>query len=485
MAIAFAGTRIILHFAFATVAGYGSVPIDASPSMPVLGFAFALSMITGVVFGIAPAFIAAGVDPIEALRGANRSTNRSGSLPRKTLVVLQAALSLALLSVSGLLISALHHLEYQDFGFEQERRTVVNVDPQLAGYHVEHLPTLYRRLRESFSSIPGVSSVAVAGYSPMSGNDWNDNIYVDGHPPPGPKDDNLSSFVRVTGGYSEVIDNVILRGRAISDRDTNSAVHVAVVNEAFAKKFFKGEDPIGKHFGRAELGASRQYEIVGIAKNARYLNYDLEQPVGPVFFISQAQLDVFPSKPYTDEDAHSHFLHDIVVVTNPGALLTNAQVRQAVAAVDPNMPVIFTRTLRDQVAVVFNQQRLIARLTSFFGILSLMLASLGIYGVTAYNAGRRTNEIGLRMALGADRANVIALVLRGAFGLIALGLLVGLALSLTTGSLLGSQLYGLSPYDPVVILSSVLALGLAALAAALIPALRASFTSPLEALRAE
>ena len=178
-------------------------------------------------------------------------------------------------------------------------------------------------------------------------------------------------------------------------------------------------------------------------------------------------------------------MHDIVIVTTPGASLPIAQVRQAMASIDPNLPIIAIRTLKEQVTLQFAQQRLIARLTSFFGILSLVLASIGLYGVTAYNAGRRTNEIGIRMALGASRGNVVALVLRGAFALIATGLLLGVPLSAAAGRFLGHQLYGLSPYNPAVIAVAVVALGFSALAASLIPALRASSISPLEALRVE
>ena len=188
---------------------------------------------------------------------------------------------------------------------------------------------------------------------------------------------------------------------------------------------------------------------------------------------------------FTKRDVGQHFLHDIVVVTKPGDNLSIAQVRRATAAVDPNMPVNYIRTMKDQVSGQFSQQRLIAHLTSFFGVLSLVLASIGLYGVTAYNAGRRINEIGVRMALGANRGQVVALVLRGAFALIVFGLLIGLPLTLAAGKFLGNQLYGMNPYNPVLTLVAVLALTLSALVASLIPALRASLISPLEALRAE
>jgi predicted permease len=484
LAVAFAGTRLILDYAFPTLAGFGGMPISPSPSMPVLLFAFFISLFTGVTFGIAPAWMAARVDPMEALRGVNRSTNRSGSLPRKMLVVFQAALSLVLLSASGLLTAALRNLETQDFGFDQERRVVVNVDPQLAGYQAGKLTALYQRIHDAMLNVPGVSSVAVCSYSPQSGDSWNDSVWVDGRSP-GPKDDLLSSFDRVTPGYFDVIGNPLIKGRAIDERDTEASQHVGVINEAFARKFFPHQDPIGKHFGRSEIGASRQYEIVGVAKDARYLTYGLDQPVGPFFFLPEAQHDVFPSAENTKGDIRSHYLHDVVVELQPGATLPDAAVRQAIAAVNPNLPVILIRTLRDQVAGQFNQQRLIARLTSFFGILSLVLASIGLYGVTAYNAERRVNEIGVRMALGADRRDVVALVLKGAFGLIVFGLLVGLPLTVAAGRFLGSQLYGMNPFNPAVTSIAVVALGLSALVACLIPAFRASLISPLEALRAE
>jgi predicted permease len=485
VAVAYAGTRLIVHFAFSTHTGFAAVPISASPSTTVLLFAFAISLITGVAFGIAPGWIAARVDPIEALRGGNRSTTRQGSFPRQALVVFQAALSLGLLSASGLLLAALRGLESQDFGFEQDRRTIVNIDPQLAGYRAAQLTALYRRIHDSLSRIPGVSQVALCWYSPQSGDSWSDPIFVDGHPAPLPDADNWSHVDRVTAGYFDAIGNQIVRGRATSEQDTETTRHVAVVNETFARKFFKGDDPIGKHIGRNEIRAAGQYEIVGVAKDARYLTTDLSTSVDPFIFLPEAQQDIFPKKDDTERDVHTHYLHDIVIVTKPGAKLPASEVQRTMASVDPNLPVNFIRTLRDQVSVQFGQQRLIARLTSLFGILSLVLASIGLYGVTAYNSGRRSSEIGLRMALGARRGSVVALVLRGALGLIALGLLLGLPLSVVAGRFLGRQLYGVNPYNPAVLTVAVAVLGFSALIASLVPALRASSISPMRALRSE
>ena len=215
LAIAFAGTRLILDLAFPRVPGLGGVPISASPSLPVLAFAFSVSLLTGIAFGIGPAWMTTRVDPIEALRGAGRSTARTGSLPRKMLVVLQAALCLVLLTASGLLTAALGNLENQKFGFAQDRRTIVSIDPRLAGYQPHQLPLLYNRIHDSLSRIPGVSTVALAIYSPLNGNNWGGGVWADGQPAPGPHSDNFAFWDRVTPGFFDAVGNTILRGRGI------------------------------------------------------------------------------------------------------------------------------------------------------------------------------------------------------------------------------------------------------------------------------
>jgi predicted permease len=479
LGIAFAGTSLILRFAFPSLRGLAEIPISATPSLAVLLFALGISVIVGAAFGIAPAWMATRVDPIEALRGASRSTARTGSFPRKMLVVVQAALSLVLLTVSGLLTAALHRLETQDFGFDQDRRIIAHMDPRLGGYRPGQLTPLFDRIHDSIARIPGVESVALCMYSPLNGNNWGANVWVDGQPPPGPKEDTFASMDRTTAAYFDAVGNPILRGRGIKEQDTAESRHVAVVNEAFARRFFGSQDPVGKHFGRLESQSSRLYEIVGVAKDARYLTFSLDKPVSPVFFLPGVQHDV------PDNDPGSHYLQDIVIVTRPGVNLLVVQLTQAMASVDPNLPLIWIRPLSEQVANLFRQQRLIARLTSFFGILSLVLVCIGIYGVTAYNAGARVTEIGVRMALGASRRDAVAIILRGAFGLIVLGLVLGLPLTFAAGRFLGNQLYGMNPYNPFVVLTAVGALGLSAFLASLIPALRASRISPVEALRAE
>lgn len=478
LAVAFGGTRLILQFAFPSHSGWGGVPIDASPSIPVLLFAFAVSLATGVGFGIAPAWMATRVDPVEALRGAGRSTARAGLLPRKMLVVFQVSLSLVLLTAAGLLTATFETLTKQDFGFEQDRRLVANFDPRIAGYKTPQLSQLYRRIHDSIATVPGVASVALCLYTPQKGGGWGSGVWIEGRPAPGPKEELFAAWDRVTPGYFDVIGTPIVRGRGISIEDTASSRKVAVISEAFARKFFPKEDPIGRHFGWTPDN-SREFEVVGIAKDARYLTYNMDRSIRPLFYLPEAQAD------YSKTNLGSLFMRDMVILTKPGATPSIAAMRQAMASVDPAMPLIAMRGLREQVASQFTQQRLLARLASFFGLLSLVLASIGLYGVTAYHAGSRTGEIGVRMALGAGRGDVVRMVLRGALALILFGLLIGLPLTVAAARLLGTQLYGMNPYNPAVMLGAVFALAVSALIASLVPALRASLISPLDALRSE
>lgn len=394
-------------------------------------------------------------------------------------MVLQTAFSLAILTSSGSLTAALFRLEHQDFGFEQDHRMIAKIDPRLAGYRRDQLTPLYQRIHDSLAATPGVASVAICFYSPLSGNNWGGSVWVNGRAAPGPKEDSFSSMDRVTAGFFDVIGNPIERGRGITEQDTATSRHVAVVNETFARKFFRNEDPIGKYFGRLENQTPRLYEIVGVARDARYLTYKLAKPIEPLYFLPEAQHDL------PETDPGSHFLHDIVILSKPGANVSVVQVSQAMASVDPNLPVISIRPLTEQVTSVFRQQRLIARLTSLFGILSLLLACIGMYGVTAYNAGCRTTEIGVRMALGANRRDAVALFLRDAFWLILCGLCVGMPPAFAAGRFLGNQLYGVNPFSPSVTSVAVAMLGISALVASLVPALRASRISPVEALRAQ
>lgn len=476
--VALVTTRLIVRFAFPESAGAAGLPIGAWPSAPGLLFAFGITLLASVLCGTGPAWFATRANPIEALRGASRSTGNRSLLPRKTLVAIQAAICVVLLTAAGMVTGGLRGLERQPFGFETEGRLVVNMNPRLAGYQGTELPRLYRRIRESLSGVRGVSSVALSLYSPLSGGGWGALVFAEGDPVPAPGNQKSSYWNRVTPEYLDVVGTPILRGRGFTERDSSNAPHVAVVNEAFARTVFPGEDPIGKRFG-PEFGASQALQVVGVAADARYLTFNLSNPVEPFYFVPEAQAD------YSRSNMGSLFLRDIVVAAAPGNAPSGDEVLEALATADPALPIGSVRTLDEQVAVQFGQQRLIARLSTLFGLVSLVLASVGLYGVTAYNVSRRTGEIGVRMALGAGRGRIVQLVLRGVFGIVSVGVIAGVPAAFGIARLLRSQFFGLNPFDPAVTLAAVAVLAVAALLASLLPAWRASSISAVDALKSE
>ncbi|MGH9453495.1 MAG: FtsX-like permease family protein, partial [Terriglobia bacterium] len=471
--VTYAGTRAILLLAFR---GAHYVPISAQPSLPVLGFAFLLSLVTGIVFGVGPAWITSRSDAAEALRGAGRSTRDRSSLAQKPLVVLQVALSVVLLIGSGLVTQSLRNLENQHFGFVTEGRLVVNIDPALAGYTSDKLSGLYQRLERELPHIPGVVSASLSGYSPLGGNNWNERVYIEGKPPDFRW--TAPSWDRVGPHYFETLGTRLLRGRAIEESDTPAAQHVAVINQTFARRFFPKEDAIGQHFGMGDASHSGDYEIVGIVEDAKY--QDTRGPAYATFFLPLLQTPA--GEPTHDSSVYIHDI-ELRVAGRPQSL--EPAVRRTLAGIDPNLTVLNMMSFGEQVARNFNQDRLIARLTELFGLLALILACVGLYGVTAYSVGRRTNEIGIRMALGANRRSVLNLVLRGTLFELGLGLAIGIPVALGGGRVLANQLYGVNSHDPVIIGAAAVILGACALAAGFIPARRAAKLDPMVALRCE
>jgi len=473
--VAFAGTRTILLLAFR---GSHYVPISATPSLPVLGFAFLLSLATGIIFGVAPAWITTRSDPADALRGAGRSTRDRSSVPQKSLVVLQVALSVILLIGAGLLTRSLNNLENQRFGFEPQGRLVVRIDPLLAGYTPDRLYGLYQQFQQRLTRIPSVISAAWSLYSPMRGDNWNDWIHIEGH---SPDERIVASFDRVSPRYFETLGTRLLRGRLINEEDTPSSSRVAVVNQTFVRQFLSKEDPIGKHFGLGFPERAGDYEIVGVVEDTKY--QDAHQPAYPTFFLPFLQKE--PKDDRLFWLVNSQYAGDIElhVAGKPDNL--QAAVRQALADIDPNLTVLDMMSMPEQLTRNFNQDRLIARLTELYGMLALVLACVGLYGVTAYSVARRTGEIGIRMALGANRGNVLGLVLRGALLQLGLGLLGGVPLALAGGRLAASQLYGVKSYDPLILGAATAILALCALFAGFVPARRAASIEPMQALRTE
>jgi predicted permease len=481
LAVAYAGTRMILTLAFPDSP---NLPIDASPSLPVLGFAFLLSLLTGVVFGIVPAWITSHSDPAEALRGVNRSTRDRSSLPQKSLIVIQSALSVVLLVGAGLLTQSLRNLEHQNFGLQTANRYVVHLFPDEAGYTAEKLPALYQALEQQFGALPGVKSVGMALYSTLEGNNWGESVYVEGAPTPPPTANLNSSWDRISPQFFETVGQPILRGRGFTDNDTATSQKVAVVNQAFVKKFFPKEDPIGRHFGVFDQKYAGAFEIVGIVPDAKY--NDPHDEIRPMYFrpLTQ-QLTGLTDPNYIQAEGRSLFINSITLRFDGQPQNLDATVRRTLANIDPNLTVVDLRSLDNQVADNFTEERLIARLTMLFGALALVLASVGLYGITSYQVARRTSEIGLRMALGADRASVLRMVLRGAFLQAGIGLAIGIPVAILGARLMADQLYGVRSYDPLSLAIAIVVLSVAAAVAGFVPARRAASIEPMVALRTE
>jgi predicted permease len=478
--VAIIGTRAILLLAFR---GAKYVPIDATPSFPVLGFALLLSLITGIIFSVAPAWIVSCAHPAETLRGAGRATRDSSALPQKLLVVLQAAMSLVLLVGAGLVTQSLRNLERQQFGFDSQSRLIVRLNPALAGYTFERLPGLYRRLQDRFNHMPGVLSASLALHSPMDGWNWNGDVAIEGRPPSPNSSDDKAQYDFVGPRYFETVGTRLLRGRPIEERDTPDSRRVAVINDALARRFFPNEDALGKHLGFNSVRHGGDYEIVGIVENTKYR--DPKIPAEPMVFLPLLQTVTYEDSTQNAYQTWANYIDGIQVHVAGRPESLQAEVRNALAEIDPNLTVIKMTNFGEQVDSRLNSQRLIAQLTSLYGVLALALAGVGLYGVAAYMVARRTSEIGLRMALGADRGNVIVMMLQHAMAPVGLGLVIGILAALAGGNLVASLLYGVKSHDPLILFVAVLVLLLSTIPAAIVPARRAASIDPIQALRTD
>ena len=458
--------------------GSPNVPVSTSPSIPVLVFTCLVALATGVIFGVGPAWIASRLDPAEALRGVGRMTSDSSALPQRSLIVLQAAVSLVLLSVAALLTESLSNLSNQPFGFEKQGRLIVQMSPVSAGYTPDRLSNLYQQLQDRLSHTPGVIAASLSLYTAQQGNNWSESIYLQGK-----TGDFSSSWVRVSAHYFEAIGTPIVRGRGIEEQDTATSQKVAVVSEAFAKKFFLGEDPIGKHFGKDELSHAGDYEIVGVAKDAHY--GDATRPARPIFFVPLTQKIQYELKEDSRIEDASLYMGSIELHVNGDPDSFAPAVRRVMAQIDPDLTPTSMRSFDEQVSIQTSERTLIARLSSAFGFIALLLASVGLYGVTAYRVAKRTSEVGLRMALGANRKDILSLMLRGAFSQVGIGLLIGIPLALAAKHWLTHQLFGISTFDPLSLVFAIFVLGICALVASLLPAGRAAAIEPMQALRTE
>jgi predicted permease len=480
--VAFAAARLLLALAFHSS---HFLPISTAPSFMVLAFAFGLSLLTGIIFGAAPAWFATRTNPADALRGAGRATSDRSSFARKALLVVQAALSVVLVAGSTMLARSLNKLEHQNFGYQVAGRVEVDLNNPPATYTLPRLEALYRQMEEQLNALPGVQGSGLAMYNPLTDN-WGELIMVAGHPPGKLSEESGASWDRVSANYLQNFGVAILRGRNFTAADNETTVPVALVNEAFVKRFFKSdEDPIEQHFGLDMPENAGTFRIVGVVRDAKFAGWGLNQPARPMFYVPLTQNVEYPDALMKRLELRSHFIGGIMLVTDLSPGVLEAQVTRMLADIDPNLTINSIRTMQQQVDLSFDQERAVASLAGLFGSVALLLAAIGLYAVTAYSVAQRTNEIGIRMALGADRPKVIQLVLRGAFKRVLIGLLLGLPLAVGAGRLISAQLYGVSSWDPLALGVAAGALAICSFFAALIPANRAASISPMTALRIE
>ncbi len=414
----------------------------------------------------------------------NRSTSDRSSLPQKSLVIFQAALSVVLLCGAILMTRTLANLQNQNFGVETHNRYVLHFDPAGAGYTAERLPSLYHQIEDRFSALPGVRNVSLALYSPLEGDNWGECVIQQGHPAPKAGDNCGSTWVRVSTHYLDSIGVPVVRGRNFNDQDTAASPEVALVNETFVKRFFPGKDPVGQRFGIDFPQYSGAWQIVGVFRDFK-MN-DPRSKVRPVYLRPLTQQFMgYKEADMIGGEVQSMNVGSMIIDFNSAPSNVDSLIRHTLASIDPNLTVEDLRSFELQVAGNFNTERLIARLTMLFGVIALALACVGLYGVMSYFVARRTSEIGIRMALGATRNSVVALVLRGAMWQILIGLVLGIPASLYVGYLMKSILYGVGSYDPWALTLAPVMLVVCATFAGFLPARRAASIEPMQALRIE
>ena len=451
-------------------ASSGATPIslNLAPDARVLFFSTAVALLTGFLFGLAPAVQGTRVEPARALKASARGFAGSGrgwSL-KQTLVASQVALSLVLLVGAGLFLRTLRNFSELDPGFDRDHILTVWLDTHMAGYKQEQLSALYERLIERVEAIPGVRSASLASCGLAIGCGDSSAIYLPGIPHTNGETD--AQERRVSHHFFDTVGIPLVEGRDFATTDNEKTLAVTIVNQTFVREFLKDKNPIGQYFGY-DTANDHRFQIVGVVKDARV--NDIRESAPPMIYHSIAQ------------DAIDVESLDVRTFADPSRLIS--QVRQAVRSVDPNLPIGGIATLAEQVSSNLAQQRLIARLTTIFGVLALGLACLGLYGVMSYTVARRTSELGIRLALGSTRWSALWVVLRESFIVIGAGILVGACLSLAGTRLVSSMLFGLSPHDPLTLAADATLLLLVSVASGLLPAWRAAHVDTIVALRHE
>jgi len=475
LVLAFWGTRLLVAL---VAGGRDPITLSVAPDPSVLGFTAALSIFTGILCGLFPALRSTRVDLSPALKESIRTLEsgfeRNHRLGLgKTLVIAQVALSVVLLAGAILFVRTLTNLESVNAGFNQHNLLLFGIDPSQDGYKSQRLAELYRELLGQLGALPGVRSVSISMHGLIGGGASVYTLRMAASPPKlRHKGDQFETYVnRVGPRFFESMGIPLLLGRDLGDADTAAAPKVAVVNEKFVSEFLGGENPIDRRFGFGDAKTATDYEIVGLVGNAKYT--DLRTEVPATVYLPYQQ----------DLDGLGAMVCELRTAGNP--LNYVSAVARVAKGLDPNLALYNVWTQEEQIDESLSQERLFARLTSFFGVLAAMLACVGIYGIMAFTVTHRTREIGIRMAMGASSGEITQMVLGEALLLVGIGIVVGIALALGAARLIASLLYGLRPTDPLtLVLTALLMLGAAALAGYL-PSRKASQVDPMVALRHE
>lgn len=475
-----AGTKLLIALFFR---GTEYVPIQTSPDLRILAFTFALSCGAALIFGLLPAFrmnfqtapVIQGASP--GIKG-SRLSSRSLGLGT-VLIVTEVALSLVVLAGAGTFARSLANLSGQSFGFERERVLIVNIDTAHAGYDDRRLGSLYREMYDRLNALTSVKSASFSFYSPFNDCCSSFSVAVEGYTPK-PGEQMQARLNRVSPGYFQTLGTKVLLGHTFDEYDMRGSRRVAVVTEEFVRRFLPKQNPLGQHFGIGGERHASDLDIVGVVANAKYDSP--REELMPMAFFPMLQERSSSSDSSTDE---SKFAQVIEVRSSASPAAVAAEVRHALADIDPGLSVLHVSTLSDHINLMLNQENVIAALALFFGFVALVLSCLGLYGLMAYTVQRRTNEMGIRMALGASRVSVIGMVLREALVQGFIGVAIGIPAAFAALRFVANQMYGVSPNDPKYSVAAALILLLCMALAAYLPARRASRVDPLIALRYE
>jgi predicted permease len=437
----------------------------------ILVFVAAVSGITGVLFGIAPALRGTGINVNAALKETSRSVIGSRSVLGKSLLVIQVAISLVLLVGAGLFVRTLSNLRHVDVGFNPQNLLLFRVNPALNRYDEKRMLTLYREMLERFNSVPGVRGVAMSQPALLSGSVSSTSIFVQGRTYDRARNvDHNNSINRlvISPNFFDVMGIPIINGRALSDRDDANAPKVVVINETAAKKYFPNANPVGQRFG-SSIETTNQLEVVGVLKDVKY--NDVREPAPPTMYVPYPQTRL------------GNAVFEVRTAGAPAGVMNS--IREIGRQIDTNLPLTDVSTQIEQVERRFAQEKLFAQAYTLFGALALLIASIGLFGLMSYSVSRRTNEIGIRMALGAQRQDVLRLVMRESMILVALGVTAGVVIAISASSLVATLLFGLPPRDPGTLVTSVVVMVAVSALAGYLPARRASRVDPMVALHYE